>query len=566
MYQFIGMKSKKMDLIKAFDRPQSPFYCKDDFILFNSKNSISSDNNGLVILIDGYIENCESKGDTISLIEQCYCKYGDDFVSELDGAFSMVLFDRDKDKLILSVDKIGVKSLYYYQKDDMLLFSNSLDALLNVRGIKHQIDIDGLTELLSISPAKRDSSAVLKAFRALPAASIITQDSTFKIKKYWDIKYRQYNQTLEETFANVNALLSNAVNKHFKDDKLKYGSMLSGGLDSSIISKLASLNTDLKMFSVTYPDHEKDFLSSEFQPESDAAWVEKVKKQIDGDLQYVKIEPDRLAENLLKAVRLRGLPGMADVDSSLLLFADEINKNVDICFSGEGADELFGGYPWFYKENVLNNGRFPWSSDISFRKSFLNKSLQSKINIESFIKSCIDESMKSSPKYFGDDEQENNIRQLFFVNMQYFMKNLLIRCETMGQGLDIRMPFADRELIEYVWNVPWKVKNYNNYEKSLLRGSFKGLLEDDCLWRKKSPYPKTFNPKYTETIQGLLKTELKNSPLNEIIDMDVLKGYIDAPQSITKPWFGQLLTGPQLLAYFLQMHYWLVEYNIDILT
>jgi len=135
---------------------------------------------------------------------------------------------------------------------------------------------------------------------------------------------------------------------------------------------------------------------------------------------------------------------------------------------------------------------------------------------------------------------------------------------SMYNGLEVRVPFCDYRIAEYMYRVPWGMKEYGGFEKGLLRYAMQGILPDEILWRKKSPYPKTYDPRYlslvSDSLQQLL--EQNDAPLFQIVDRTQLKKLLNA--EYTWPWYGQLMKVPQTIAYMLQINFWLTHYNVDI--
>ena len=237
-----------------------------------------------------------------------------------------------------------------------------------------------------------------------------------------------------------------------------------------------------------------------------------------------------------------------------------------VALSGECADELFGGYPWFRREEDINATTFPWSKFVSDRRSILSPDLQN-LPIEEYVQEKYNESLRQVPKLEGESPREHRMRELFYLNIKWFMITLLTRKDrmSMASGLEVRVPFADQRLVEYAYNIPMDMKYYKGREKGVLREALTGLLPDDVLWRKKSPYPKTHNPNYTMAVQKLMNGVLKDktSPILQIIDQKHVQEIVDSGGNAYKnPWYGQLMTGPQLIAYLIQVNTWLKEYNV----
>ena len=348
---------------------------------------------------------------------------------------------------------------------------------------------------------------------------------------------------------------------------------LSGGLDSSAISAIAAMEfqkqgKQLTTYSIDYEDNENFFTSSLFQPTSDQYWAIEMGKVINSNHKTILLNNLDLAESLKDSVIARDLPGMADIDSSLYLSCKEIRKDFVIALSGECADELFGGYPWYTNEDMIYSDTFPWSRHVSDRNYILNDSLKS-LDIEGFTKYHYEKSLLDVPHQYGEDKLTYRMRELFYLNLKWFMVNLLNRKDrmSMSNSLEVSVPFADLRLVEYAFNIPPKMKFADGREKGLLRNSLKGMLPDNIIYRKKSPYPKTYNPIYTNTVCEMLNKILsnKNSPILTIIDKGKVQNIIDTKGTSYKtPWFGQLMTGPQLIAYLIQLNIWLEHYNVNL--
>ena len=318
-----------------------------------------------------------------------------------------------------------------------------------------------------------------------------------------------------------------------------------------------------------YVDNEKYFKASDYQPNSDAPWIEKMVAATGSVHHRCVIDNELLINHLREAVTVRDLPGMADVDSSLLWFCRQIKPQSTVALSGECADEIFGGYPWFHKEELMNRAMFPWMRSTEARQNLIHDSWAKKLNLSSYVQQRYEETVNETPVLEGETKLEARRREIFYLNMLWFMTTLLDRKDrmSMGASLEVRVPFADHRIVEYAWNIPWEMKMYKNREKGLLRKALEGLLPNDILYRKKSPYPKTHNPHYTKAVTVWLQDLLtdKGSILHELFDKEQLSGLIESGGSaFQKPWFGQLMTGPQLLAHLAQIHVWFKEYGVNI--
>lgn len=135
----------------------------------------------------------------------------------------------------------------------------------------------------------------------------------------------------------------------------------------------------------------------------------------------------------------------------------------------------------------------------------------------------------------------------------------------MQASLEVRVPFCDYRIVEYAYNMPWSIKSYGGREKGILRKAFENELPEIITWRKKSPYPKTFNPDYVKAVSDMVGVVIndKSSPLYDMINKKSIEKLIQNPNSLSEPWYGQLMRGPQVLAYIVQIYAWIRKYNVE---
>lgn len=325
----------------------------------------------------------------------------------------------------------------------------------------------------------------------------------------------------------------------------------------------------LHTYSIDYEGNDQYFKANDFQPNADAPWIELMSKTFQTVHHHCVISQEDLFHHLQEAVIVRDVPGMADVDSSLLWFCKEIRKDFVVSLSGECADEIFGGYPWFHRPDDLARNGFPWMRSTEARMDLLNEDWRKKLQLDEYVQKRFGETIAEVPRLEGESAEDAKRRELFYLNMIWFMTTLLDRKDrmSMGASLEVRVPFADHRLVEYVWNIPWEMKMYGNREKGILRKALEGILPEEVLYRKKSPYPKTHHPLYTKLVKNWVKELLhdRSSILYEFFDAKKLEELVETEgKSFQAPWFGQLMTGPQLLAYLGQVHVWFQKYGITI--
>lgn len=517
----------------------------------------------------------DSYSDTEVLLTS-YIYWGKDCVNKLLGIFAFGVFDEDKREVFLARDQMGVKPLFYTVHNNTLVFGSEIKTIFANPRIKREVDIEGLTEIFGLGPATIPGSGVFKNIKEVAPANclLISGDGEIKTWEYWTVEARECKETPEEAIVHARELLIDAVKRQLVGD-VPLCTFLSGGLDSSIISVIAAeefrkKGKKLTTYSINYEDNEKYFKPSLFQPTSDEYWAQEMSKFIDSNHRNVILNHTDLALALKDAVISRDLPGMADIDSSMLLFCKEIRKDFVVGLTGECADEIFGGYPWFTRDEMFYLDTFPWSRFVNDRKAIVNKSLKN-MPLEELVKAQYQKSLSKVPHIDGESKRDYRMREVSYLNLKWFMVQLLTRKDrvSMYNGLEARVPFADIRLVDYAFNLPADIKLYKGREKGLLRAAFEGMLPNDIIYRKKSPYPKTHNPVYTDIVCKMITDILdkKSSPIHDIIDEKVVREVIDTKgDSYKAPWYGQLMTGPQLLAYLVQVNIWLEEYNVNILV
>lgn len=579
---------KKMTKTLKYRGPdQKGFYYSDHLLLGHRRLSIIDIKNGkqpmtydgYTIVYNGELYNTDeirqklsdkytftTTSDTEVLLKG-FIEYKDKILDMIEGIYAFAIYYDNT--IFLARDRLGVKPLFYTIVDNNFIFGSEIKALLKNKLVKPIINTNSLQELLSLSPSRVPGSGIFKDIYELRAGHYMIYDGNVKITRYWNIKNQESIDDFDTAVMKVKELLTDSIKRQMVSD-VNISTFLSGGLDSSIITAICSNEYKKKgevldTYSIDYEDNDKYFKGNKFQVSRDNKYIELMQQKFETNHHYKVITQKKLAKSLKESVIARDLPGMADIDSSLLWFSKEIGRDHKVILSGECADEIFGGYPWFYREELRNKDFFPWLDSIESRSNLLKKELQDKLQLKEFVKKQYENIINEVPKCGNEDE--NKIKNLFYVNMTYFMPTLLERKDrmTMRAKVEARVPFADTKLIEYLWNIPWEYKFYNQQEKGLLREAFKDVLPEEIVTRKKNPYPKTHNPVYTELIVKMLKKRLKRkkSILKQIFDHDKLDELISSKgDTFKEPWFGQLMTGPQLLAFLYQLDVWADKYKI----
>jgi len=348
---------------------------------------------------------------------------------------------------------------------------------------------------------------------------------------------------------------------------------LSGGVDSSLVSavcakELAAQGQTLTTYSFDFTDNDKYFQANSFQPSMDRPFANKMVEFLHTDHHYLECGSHTQADLLYESVDAHDLPCMADIDSSLLYFCSEVAKQHKVVLTGECADEVFGGYPWFHKDTFLNCNTFPWTPNLSPRKQLLNKDLLNELDMDTYVQNAYETAVREISVLPGESQTEANRRRIGYLNIRYFMQTLLNRMDrtSMHSGLEARVPFADRALVDYVFNIPWEMKAKDGIVKNVLRQAARTLLPDEILFRQKSPYPKTYHPYYEKLLSKRLRAVLEqpDCPLRPLVDTTAVSLFLDKTKDYGAPWYGQLMAGPQMIAYLLQVEYFLRKYHVEI--
>ena len=511
-----------------------------------------------------------SHSDT-EVVLTAYAQWGEACLEELNGIFAFAVWEHHSKRLFLARDRIGVKPLYYMLHGGGILFASEIKTILAYPGIEAKLDAQGVAEILLLGPGRLPGSGVFRDILELePGCFGYFENGHFRWKRYWYLKDRTHEETFEETAEHVRYLVTDAIRRQMVSD-VPIGCFLSGGLDSSLISSVCAGEMKkrgalLPTFSLDYENNREFFVPGKFQPNSDSDYIPIMEEALGVVPHRTVLRPEDLVGNLENATIARDLPGMADVDFSLLAFCKEIKKEVKVALSGECADEIFGGYPWFRDPEVRVKSGFPWAQNTAWRATFLTPEIRLQLDPEAYVMDAYQSTINQCDILPGVLPNERRMKEMVNLNHRWFMQTLLDRKDRMSMfcGLEVRVPFCDYRIAEYLYGVPWSYKDYNGYEKGLLRQSMQGYLPDAILWRKKSPYPKTHDPKYEKMVTGLLKDALSDpdAPIFQIVNKEALTRLLEEEQPW--PWYGQLMKKPQTIAYMLQVNFWLRQYKIQL--
>ena len=501
-----------------------------------------------------------------------YLEWKTDAFSRLNGIFAFAIWEKRERRLTLCRDRLGVKPLFFAPIRNGLTFGSTIDTVLCHPEIEPALDEDGLRTLLLLGPARPPESGVFRQIKSLlPGHFAVLTPENFTDHVYWQLEAHEHEDDLPTTIERTHTLICDAARRQLVSD-VPLACFLSGGLDSSILSMLAAKDyaargETLHTWSVDYRDNDKYFTKSIFQPNSDDSYIDQMVDFLGTHHHRVVLEPEALCAALLPATDARVLPGMADVDSSLLLLCATVKRGgTTVCLSGECADELFGGYPWYHREEIMFEDTFPWSRSVGLRLGLLTPDAVR--NGEEVVRQHYRDTCDRAPKLSSDDKKAARMREMFVLNLDWFMATLLDRKDRMSMysGLEVRVPFCDHRIVEYAYNMPWDFKSLEGREKGIVRRAFADELPKEIVYRKKSPYPKTFHPVYTRLCADYVRRifEDNTSIAASLFDRNAVQKLMQRPESLAEPWFGQLMRTPQIFAYIIQLDRWFRHYHVKI--
>jgi len=505
-------------------------------------------------------------GSLSALVLAAYRLWGEEYPSRLGGPVVSAVIDQDAGRLILSRDRMGELPVFYAYRGGSMAFADHPAKLLESPVATRIVDREGLCELFGVGPARTPGHTPLRDVFALPPGCALTANAHgHKVRRYFALEPRPHEDSEAVTVETVRFLCEQAVEDALP---LSPAAMLSGGLDSTALTALLARRATrpVASYSVDYEGNEEYFAPGAFQPERDEPYAREAAAHIGTRHQSVVLPQHSLVETLGEALALRGLPGMADIDSALMLFARRIAQDHPAVISGECGDEVFGGYPWFHRADPAAAEGFPWSGDLALREGVLKPRVREKLRLAEYASARYHEAVAALPRLSSDGPEEARLRQLHSLCFQWFMPSLQERALRMSP-IPVITPYCDDRLVQYVYNVPWALKNTGGVEKGLLRQAMRDLLPESLAMRRKSPFPKTRHPLYTalvrEAAMGMLADA--SSPILAVVSADAVRKLASGDLSpAATPWFGQLMAGPQMLAYLVTVNEWMLRYRIEI--
>ncbi|MFQ6147621.1 asparagine synthase (glutamine-hydrolyzing) [Streptomyces seoulensis] len=476
-----------------------------------------------------------------------YLEWGDAVAERLNGMYAFAVWDGRHDKLVMIRDRMGIKPFYYHPTPDGVLFGSEPKAILANPLARRRVTLDGLRELFTF--VKTPGHAVWDGMREVEPGTVVTVDRTGpRTRAYWTLQTRPHPDDRDTTVATVRTLLDDIVRRQLVADVPRC-TLLSGGLDSSAMTalaarQLAERGEKVRSFAVDFVGQSDRFVADELRATPDTPFVHDVAEASHTDHQDIVLDSQTLADPEVRArvLRARDLPlGFGDMDASLYLLFRSIRDHSTVALSGESADEVFGGYLQFFDEEARRADTFPWL--VRFHRDFgddgdvLRPDLSAALDLPRYVGDSYRAAVAGIDRLDGESDFEYRMRRICNLHLTRFVRVLLDRKDRMSMavGLEVRVPFCDHRLVEYVYNAPWSLKSYDGREKTLLREATADLLPQSVYDRVKSPYPSTQDPAYAQALQGHVKDLLARPghPVFDLVDRERVReaAYRDAPVS-----------------------------------
>ncbi|BBH46167.1 asparagine synthase (glutamine-hydrolyzing) [Pseudomonas sp. KU43P] len=513
----------------------------------------------------------QTRSDT-EVVLHAYLEWGEQCCEQLTGMFAFAVFDGRDGHFLLVRDRLGVKPLYYARHQQGVLFGSEIKAILAHPAFSRSLDVVGLVDALSLS--RGTVRTALRGVDELPPGHRLSwrPNGQPKISRYWQLQRREHQDDLETTVQRTRELLGKALGEQLYAD-VPVCSLLSGGLDSTALTAMAQQRLGaaqggkVNSFSVDFVGQAEQFQSDAFRPERDQPYALAAAEYIGSQHQTILIDNRELVADDARLAVYRANDSAAtfgDVDTSLYLLFKAIRAHSTVAISGEAADEVFGGYAWFRDPEAVSASRFPWLSRMQLlQPGLINPEFNRLCDFAQYQDSCYHQALDRVEHLAGDSPQERRMRELCHMHLQRWLPILLDRKDrlSMAASLEVRVPFTDHELVEYVYNVPWAIKGKGGEEKWLLKQACAELLPPAVLQRRKSPYPTSANLAYEQFLRGRVRQLLEEagSPVFQVIDRARLAAELQQPAG----YFNSQLRRNNLET-ALALATWLREYRLTV--
>ncbi|GCE21660.1 asparagine synthase (glutamine-hydrolyzing) [Dictyobacter kobayashii] len=521
----------------------------------------------------------ESRGHTFrtqsdtEVILHGYVEWGEECTRHLNGIFAFGLWDDQRQRLLLARDHLGVKPLFYAQRGSAIIFGSELKALLAHPLVKPEVDRDGMADILGVPVVHTPGFGYYHDVHEVrPGYQIAFERERTRVTQYWSLRSAPHSDDLETTTQHIQALLKDTVKRQLIAD-VPVVSMLSGGLDSSGLTALAASEfrregKQLDTYSIDFAESDAYFTGNDMRPSLDAPWVQRVSEHAMTRHHTVTVDTPELLENLLKPLYAHDVPALGQIETSLYLIFKAMKEHATVALSGESADEVFGGYPWYFYDEVLSAKTFPWLMMMGRNRGMrslpplLSADLMQQVKPYEYLARRYSDALTEVPRLEGEDAEAAKRREIMYMGLTRWLPILLDRKDrmSMATGFEVRVPFCDYRLVEYVWNIPWQMKTVDNIEKGILRRAFRDSLPDDARMRRKSAYPSSQHPSYVKGVCDWVLQILNdpNAAVRPYINVEAYRGIATRQDPALAEDFA---IGP--LERIIQLEAWLKDYQVS---
>ena len=562
----VEIKVKSMNDLTLHRGPDFSAIYKDDKVClghnrlsiidldYKSNQPFISNNKNVILSYNGEIYNFlelkeelyknykfKTKSDT-ELIVAAYQTWGIKMLEKFNGMFSFALWDKKNQEFYLCRDRLGIKPLYYIEENESIIFSSSLKAIKLFNDQQLSINKDDIIDFLSYGTV-HSPNTFIDEIKSIPRASFLkaSNEETI-IKEYWNFfDYHNFNYNNEEPHKKIKNLILDSVNKRMMSD-VPYGVFLSGGIDSSVLVAAASKvsTQNVNTFSIVFKDKIFD----------ERKYSKVISNMYKTNHNEIEIHPDDLLNQIEKPFKFMDHPSVDGINTYFISKA--VHKyGFKMALSGAGSDELFSGYPVFKNTFELNNKKWLYSFPPQLRKlaskfiSNINPNEHSKkvgeiLNLKLLelpyyypvfrkiftdidLKNILSKDLNLRPSYpfqWGIKELSFKERgdKLSFLNkvssleIETYLQNVLLRdADQMGMAnsLEIRVPFLDHKLVEYVLSLSDTLK-YPEYPKKLLVDSIRGWIPEEISKRKKMGFVFPWEKWIKNELQNFCSESIKN--------------------------------------------------------
>ena len=515
-----------------------------------------------------------TRSDTEVLL-QSYLHWGAEFVERLHGMFAFAIWDGRSRQLLLGRDRLGLKPFYYFEYPQGILFASKPKGIMTNPLFEARLDLAAIPILLQ-PRLTLPGETPLAGLHEVPPAHVITYSQAgLSSHRFWQLTSTPHYDSPEETARRVRSMLEEIINRELVSD-VPVGAMLSGGVDSTSVAALAmktlkKQDSDrlLDTFCVQFENDPDYFVASELRPERDAPYAAAAADFIGSVHQTVDISAKDLMEVLPATRRARDLPAWGQFDCSMYLLFKQMRNSCTVALTGEAADEIFGGYPYLFNQKLIQRDHFPWLGDGPKLSDYLSPDVKKHVDPQADERARYKRLISEVPRLAGEDPENARMREVLFLGMSGPLQVVLDRKDRMSAavGLEVRVPFCEHQLVEYVWNVPWSMKSTGGV-KGLLKAAMTDVLPSSTLNRKKSAYPHFQDLNYEH---GLIREATRiiddnRSPLAGLFDVAGLKGLI--AELAEKGKVNQTFPGGSSPAYMLihlvEANRWIEDYGVSV--